>query len=310
MHEHVFAPLQMRQTFTDWAEARRHGAATGHRFWFGVPQPGQLAIDHALLPAGFALSGSAEDVAHFLVAQLNGGRFGDASILSAEGIATMHRTVMPAEGTGEYHAMDWGLGPIGGETAIHKGGAVADFKTQMLFFPERRLGLVVLMNANRQLDSSLGDIRLPMLAYNLAELLIEQPLTMFSTSPLPTLLYTALTIAVVLQAAGVARTVLILLRWRDRHELQSQTGSAIALRLALPLLCNLGWGLFALAGLPALFGAPLSYCLYVAPDLFSILLVSGMVALVWGIARTLLLWKLIHQRPAVTTSGALIAVSE
>jgi CubicO group peptidase (beta-lactamase class C family) len=310
MHEHVFAPLQMRQTFTDWAEARRHGAATGHRFWFGVPLPSQIAIDQALLPAGFALSGSAEDVAHFLVAQLNGGRFGDASILSEAGIATMHRIAMPAEGTDEYHAMDWGVGPVGSETAIHKGGAVADFKTQMLFFPKRELGLVVLVNANRQLDASLGDIRLPMLAYNLAELLVGQSPTTFATGPLPKLLYTALIIAVVLQAAGVARTMLLLRRWRARHELQPRGRAALVMRLGLPLIANLVWGLFALVGLPVLFGAPFSYCLYVAPDLFSVLLVSGMVALVWGIARTLLLWKLSHQQPAVTTLGALIRVSE
>jgi hypothetical protein len=256
------------------------------------------------------LSGSAEDVAHFLVAQLNGGRFGDASLLSAAGIATMHRNAMPAEGTDEYHAMDWGVGPVGGETAIHKGGAVADFKAQMLFFPRRELGLVVLMNANRQLDSSLGDIRLPMLAYNLAELLVGQSPTAFATSPLPTLLYMSLIIAVVLQVAGVARTMLLLRRWRARHELQPRGRAALVMRLGLPLLANLVWGLFALVGLPVLFGAPFSYCLYVAPDLFSVLLVSGMVALVWGITRTRLLWKLSHQRPAITTIGTLIRVSE
>lgn len=36
IHEHIFAPLQRGQTFTDWTEARAHGAATGHRYWFGI----------------------------------------------------------------------------------------------------------------------------------------------------------------------------------------------------------------------------------------------------------------------------------
>jgi CubicO group peptidase (beta-lactamase class C family) len=35
MREHVFAPLHMRHTFTDWAEARAHGASSGHRYWCG-----------------------------------------------------------------------------------------------------------------------------------------------------------------------------------------------------------------------------------------------------------------------------------
>jgi CubicO group peptidase (beta-lactamase class C family) len=296
MDEHIFAPLQMRQTYTDWAEARRHSAATGHRFWFGVPRPGQLAVDRALLPAGGSIGGSAEDVAHFLIAQLNGGRFGNATILSAAGIATMQRPTMPAGGAGEYHAMDWGVGPIGGETAIYKGGDMADFKTQMLFFPERRLGLVMLMNTNRLLDGYLGDLRIPMLAYNVAELLIEQPPTAFGASPLPTLLYTSIFLVVVVQAAGMARMAPLLRRWRDQPDVRPQGRAVLVTRLGLPLLANLGWGLFALVGLPAFFGAPLSYCLYVAPDLFSVLLVSGTVALAWAVVRTALVWQIVRER--------------
>jgi CubicO group peptidase (beta-lactamase class C family) len=177
MREHVFAPLQMDQAFPEWAEAHAHGAATGHRYWFGMPVTGQMAIDRAILPAGGHLSASAEDVAHFLIAQLNGGRFGDSSILSAAGIAEMLRPVIPHDGGHEFDAMDWTIGPIGGVTAIYKGGDNPDFKTQMILIPERRLGLVVLMNANKGLDSALGDLRLPMIPYNVAELLLRQPPT-------------------------------------------------------------------------------------------------------------------------------------
>jgi len=31
MREHLFTPLQMQQTYTDWTEARSHGAASGYR---------------------------------------------------------------------------------------------------------------------------------------------------------------------------------------------------------------------------------------------------------------------------------------
>jgi CubicO group peptidase (beta-lactamase class C family) len=302
MHEHVFAPLQMRQTFTDWTEARSHDAATGYRYWFGIPLPGQLAIDRAILPAGGHLGASVEDAAHFLIAQLNGGRFGDAPILSAEGIAAMQRPVMPTVGGREFHAMDWSIGPVGGATAIYKGGDNADFKTQMIFFPERRLGLVVLMNANRLFDSSLGDIRLPMIAYNAAELLVGQPPTAFPAGRTPTLLYGALLLAVVVQAAGIARTAILLRRWRDRSEQRPQSRIAVALRLGLPLFAGVGWGLFTLLGVPRLFGAPLSHLIYIAPDFGATLLASGSLALVWSIVRTLLMGGLLRDRP--TTSAA------
>src|SRR5215216_269637 len=76
MRAHLYRPLEMRQTFTDWTEARSHGATNGHRYWFGAPVAGELPVNRANLPAGAHTSASAEDVAHFLIAQLNGGRFG------------------------------------------------------------------------------------------------------------------------------------------------------------------------------------------------------------------------------------------
>lgn len=310
MREHVFAPLQMRHTFIDWAEARRDGAATGHRFWFGAPLPGQLAIDRATLPAGASVGGSAEDVAHFVIAQLNGGRFGDAAILSPEGIAEMLRPVTPAAAGGEAHAMDWGVGAVAGEAAISKGGSVADFKSQIVIFPERRLGMVVLMNANRQFDAALGDLRLPMLPYNVAEILVGQPPTSFAASPVPTLCYALLLTVVLLQAAGMARTAMLLRRWRDRPVRRPRGWLSIAQRLGLPLLANLLWGLFALVGFPASFRAPFSYGLYIAPDLFSVLLVSGTVALVWAVVRTGLAWMLVRSTDSAPGAAATLAQQE
>ena len=48
--------------------------ATGYRWWFGFPVPATLPFSRAKLPAGFIIS-SAEDMAHFLIAQMNGGRY-------------------------------------------------------------------------------------------------------------------------------------------------------------------------------------------------------------------------------------------
>jgi hypothetical protein len=37
MKQHIFAPLAMCNSFVSQDEARRHGMATGHRWWFGIP---------------------------------------------------------------------------------------------------------------------------------------------------------------------------------------------------------------------------------------------------------------------------------
>jgi CubicO group peptidase (beta-lactamase class C family) len=297
MREHLFTPLQMQQTFTDWTEARSHGAASGYQYWFGVPFPGETAIDRAGLPSG-GVTASAEDVAHFLVAQLNGERFGTTAILSPAGIAEMQRPVIPHANGQEFDAMDWSVGPVGGVTTIYKGGDNADFKTQMLLIPERRLGLVVLMNTNKRFDSFLGDMRLLLIPRGVAELLLGQPPTVFPVGRTPTLFYGMLLLAVAVQATGMARTATLLRRWHGRPEQRPQGWRAAAVRIGLPLVCNVGWGLFALVGVPTLFGVPLSFIRYLAPDFGTIIAASGIVALGWSIVRTVLALWVLHTRRA------------
>jgi CubicO group peptidase (beta-lactamase class C family) len=303
MRVHVFAPLQMGQAFLEWTDAKAHGAASGYRYWFGIPMPGEMAIDHAMLPAGAHLAGSAEDVAHFMIAQLNAGRFGTTSILSPQGIAEMQRPIGP-QGDSFFYAMDWGVRPIGGVPAVMKGGDNADFKTQIILFPEQRLGLVVLMNTNNLWGSHLGDLRIPAVAVNAAELLVGQPPTVFPVSRTPTLFLGVLLFAVAVQAAGMARTGLLLRRWHCRLEQRPQGWRAVAVRMGLPLVCNVVWGLVALVGVPMLFGLPLSYVRYAAPDFGAILVASGVIALGWSILRSALAFWVLRKPGATRAIGA------
>ena len=55
--------------------------ASGHRWWFGIPFSVTLPYNRSELPAGYIIS-SAEDISHFLIAQMNGGRYRDSSVLS------------------------------------------------------------------------------------------------------------------------------------------------------------------------------------------------------------------------------------
>lgn len=299
MHKHVFAPLHMRQTFTDWEEARAHGATSGHRYWFGVPVAGDLPINRANLPDGAHTSASAEDVAHFLIAQLNGGRFGTSAVLSPAGVAEMQRPALPRSDGPGFRPMGWELvSTIGDTPTIVMSGASVSYSSMMLLFPERQMGLVVLINANKGLDSTLGDQRLPMLPYNVAEMVLGQTPTVFSADPKPPVFYAILLLAVAAQVAGMARTAILLRRWRIKEHVPSQGAATLVTRLGLPLLCNLGWGLVVLLGIPAVFRAPLSHIAFMAPDFGYTLLASGVVALAWGVARTALMWRLVLRTSA------------
>ena len=75
---------------------------------------GELPVNRGNLPAGAHTSASAEDVTHFLIAQLNGGRFNTTAILSPAGIAEMQRPVPHTADGAEFHAMGWDrVMPIG-----------------------------------------------------------------------------------------------------------------------------------------------------------------------------------------------------
>src|SRR2546421_3059450 len=78
VQQHVFAPLQMHDSFASEQEARRDGLAQGHRWIFGVPTPFDFyAVSQ--VPAGGLIS-SVQDLTHYLVAQMNAGRFGSTSV--------------------------------------------------------------------------------------------------------------------------------------------------------------------------------------------------------------------------------------
>lgn len=149
LQDHIFAPLQMKHSFVDQNEAERHGLAQGYRWWFGLPIAVTLPYPKVALGASFIIS-SAEDMAHYLVAQLNGGMYAQTSILSNNGIAELHRPAAPV-GTGDWYAMGWVLGTRNGESVIWHGGDTANYHADVVFVPERQLGIVILDNVNNAL---------------------------------------------------------------------------------------------------------------------------------------------------------------
>jgi hypothetical protein len=102
------------------------------------------------MPSGFLIS-SAGDLAHFLIAQLNGGRYGSTSILSSQGITAMQARGVPiGPGAGEY-GLGWRTGTLGGVPAIFHAGDHPNAHTLLFFEPEKRRGAVLLLNSQNML---------------------------------------------------------------------------------------------------------------------------------------------------------------
>lgn len=151
VQEHIFDPLEMSHTYTSKVAAQQDGLAMGHRHWFGYPvATPNLPVPLGSLPSGQLIS-CAEDMAHYLLAHLNGGRYGKEQVLSAAGMDELHR------GEKEYitfgilagsYAMGWFDKTIGKTRILTHGGNVPEFSVFMSLVPEQKMGLVLLLNAD------------------------------------------------------------------------------------------------------------------------------------------------------------------
>jgi CubicO group peptidase (beta-lactamase class C family) len=158
---HIFTPLGMGHSFTSPAAARQNGLATGHQFLFTVPFAApDIPVSQGWLASG-GLASCAEDIARYLIAHLNGGRCGDAQILSAAGIdeLTCGTVAIGLAGLGPIvrllagdidlgqYGMGWFVDAIGDTKIVWHGGTFPHFGSYMALLPEQKKGIVLLFNA-------------------------------------------------------------------------------------------------------------------------------------------------------------------
>jgi CubicO group peptidase (beta-lactamase class C family) len=286
LQRHVYAPLQMRRSFVSKAEAQRHGLATGYRYWFGFPAPHDWSYSNAELGAGFTFS-SAEDLAHYLIAQLNGGRYGGTQVLSPDAIAEMHRPAAPTRHGGpftgeEWYGMGWFVRESEGVRTVAHAGVAPNFHADLVLVPEAGWGIVLLTNG----ENALQPARIHELASGVAGLLLgRRPWTGSENDVFPTIL-TYLLAALVVQVAGMAWSIRLLRRWRAQPAGRPRGVAGVGLHVVLPLALNALWALVCLVAVPGFLRWPLRALRMMVPDLGTMLALSGGVALVWGLLRT------------------------
>src|SRR5690348_15408312 len=153
IQQHIFTPLDMQASFASQQQAQRHGMATGYQWWFGFPFPAALPYLRAELSAGYLFS-SAEDMAHYLIAMMNGGQYQNRSILSPQGVSFLQtRSANIPYGNG------WEVATLNGRTLVNQDGATANYQASMFFDPKERVGVFItanVMNALDGLSSPLG----------------------------------------------------------------------------------------------------------------------------------------------------------
>jgi CubicO group peptidase (beta-lactamase class C family) len=281
VQKHIFTPLDMSHTYTSQAMAKRNGLAMGHQYWFTIPFPSpDMPVPHGSLPSGQLISSSG-DLARYVIALLNGGRYRDVQILSSAGIDELHRVAADFSAMGlslGQYGMGRFVGEIGGTKHVSHSGAVPHFAAYMALLPEQKKGVVLLFNASHHwMYVVLTDV-----GTGVAALLAgHQPAPMPIVGLFPWMLRGLLLIPA-LQIVGVVATLRLLRRWRLDPGRRPSGGRKWGLHILLPLVPNL---LAALTLIPML-GKRRGYLMLYMPDFSWIAKVSGSFALVWSFLRT------------------------
>jgi len=284
VQEHILDPLEMRHSFTSQDEAIQDGMATGYRMWFGIPLPKKVPFNYGNLPSGF-LTCSVEDLAHYLIAQLNDGHYGDVSVLSSEGVAAMHQPAVPTGDADTYYGMAWYVGPVDGAPAVYQSGDNANFLTHLLMFPEEKFGVALTFNL---FGLSTAGVHRNIAEGVMAIMKGKQPQPYQSLAMLPLMIGSVVipTVFSVLWAAWMAYR--FIRRWKKGIPARGGFLSTIWV-IALPLLVDVGLLWVLLVGIPKLWqDIPLSGMALYFPDMFTLLIGSAVLVSGWGVARTAL----------------------
>lgn len=284
IQQHIFAPLGMRDSFTTQAEGIKHGLTEGYQTMFGAVWPVNAPYHLDIQPAGYLIS-SAADMTHYLLAQMNGGRFATASVLSPAGVASMHApqvvTHQDEGGMGEIqakYAMGWFVGSLDGTPIISHSGDDINRHSDMLIAPGSRWGVIFLTNMGSLEGNIVG--ALPQTAEGIMRLLLGHPVPTGNDLFMPYLIIDGL---VCVLTALVIWSLVHMLR-RQQKRLKWRVGSVL-LYLVLPLLWEWGLPIALFIGIPLLLGGVtwIGILLFV-PDvgywllvMFCFLLLSGLI---------------------------------
>jgi CubicO group peptidase (beta-lactamase class C family) len=270
VHEHVLAPLAMNQSFAHLADARSHGLATGHQYWFNRPLPGGgLSENRAITPTGL-ITASVEDMCSWLIVNLDHGEYNGTRVLSAAGIDQLHTGVAPM-GNNSRYAMGWYETDLEGAPIVTHNGDPGDFHSTMVISPSTGWGVVLLMNGSN------GQARLDIPAYGVMAQLIGVPTPDMpnSLTDFTTLIVLSALAIVVIQIVAIGRSIVVLRRWSMNPSRRPRTLSRKIIRLGVPVVISFLWVLPNLLMLP--------FEVLRLMDYGVLMLLSLAIAVLWGV---------------------------
>ena len=270
MHERVFLPLGMTNSYVQLPTGTHVQEAMGFRQWFTRPVAFSNIAGRAYVAAG-GVTASARDLATYVRAVANA----DPRIIPQDFSDTMflRQDKDGSELGGWYYGLGWMIADVNGEKVIYHSGLNGGFSAQAAFSPTDGRGALALTNQSGMIQADVPGV-------------IVRKALGAPTGPVDPSLGQHLTVW------GLALTALSLSFFYVLSTLRfaafvKRTGKVGVLRRVLPAI-----GLFALAyGLvfivPRMNDINLSGIKVFYPDVWLCLVLSAAVAFLWGVTRLL-----------------------
>lgn len=148
MHEWLFNPLEMTRSTFDIATAMTYPLAQSH----DRHENGSLSVQRPYAdntggyPSGSLIS-TVLDVAHFAMLHMNGGKFGQETILTKDSISQMQ--TLHGDGytpTMKGYGLGWMLETINGRRWVGHDGSISTFGSKLVMLPDQQLAIVLFFN--------------------------------------------------------------------------------------------------------------------------------------------------------------------
>jgi CubicO group peptidase (beta-lactamase class C family) len=241
------------------------------------------AFNRGNLPSGTLIC-DAEGMAHYLIGYLNEGQYGDARILSPEGIAQMHSpAVIQSEDDDSYYGMGWEVGPINGVDAVHHGGDNANYQTALLMVPDEELGIVLITNTNHTI--TINSITRVMAA-DVMNILHGEQTTGYEQNPFVKIIQLTLVGPLALALLWAGWSIARALRRRKQGDPSPQGFKSVMWRIVLPLILGGFFIFYFLILTPMLWqNIPLRMFPLYYPDAWSVMVLGALAGGVGIIVR-------------------------
>jgi CubicO group peptidase (beta-lactamase class C family) len=153
VNDHILRPLRMRHSTASEPvpAALEAGQARSYDYEDGVYRRKPFVFDN-LAPDG-SVSATANDLANFMLAQVQDGRFGDERILDESTAKLMHQRSFAADPRLDGYAHGFKEQTINGHRVLMHDGSWEGFASVLLLVPDAGLGLFVSTNSPGGIDA-------------------------------------------------------------------------------------------------------------------------------------------------------------